>query len=266
MTNADAAPTQPQPNAGGGLARLALVLSLGGVGLALGGALGSGAGSFSFRIGLLMLVIGFLVSVVGGLVAIAALVLGRRGGLAKSRMGLAALGTALLFGSYFTAQFMAAMRVPPIHDITTNLTDVPQFSTLTVRADNLAKVPGGGDPAYAGLTPQARWQAIHAKAYGDLATLHLPLDTAKAMARATALVQSRGWTIAKVDAASGTIEATDTSTFFRFKDDVVIRVRPDVSPAGGVIVDMRSISRVGESDIGVNAERIRAFLRDLAKG
>lgn len=266
MTNADAVPTQPQPNAGGGLARLALILSLGGVGLALGGALGSGSGSFSFRIGLLMLVIGVVVSVVGGLAAIAALVMGRRGGWAKSRMGLAALGAALLFGSYFATQFMAAMRVPPIHDVTTNLADVPQFTALGVRADNLAKVPGQGDPAYAGLTPQARWQAIHAKAYGDLATLHLPLDTAKAMARATALVQNRGWAIAKVDAASGTIEATDTSTFFRFKDDIIIRVRPDVSPAGGVIIDMRSISRVGDSDIGVNAKRIRAFLHDLAKG
>lgn len=263
MTNADLA---PPPATGRGLARLALMLSLGGVVLALGGALGSGWGSFSFRIGLLMLVIGFLVSVVGGLVAIAALVLGRRRGWGKNRMGLAALGTALLFGSYFTAQFMTALRVPPIHDVTTNLTDAPQFTTLGVRADNLAKVPGEGDPAYAGLTPRARWQAIHAKAYGDLATLHLPLDTAKAMARATELVQSRGWTIAKVDAASGTIEATDTSTFFRFKDDVVIRVRPDLSPAGGAIVDMRSISRVGDSDIGVNARRIRAFFSDLAQG
>jgi uncharacterized protein (DUF1499 family) len=43
----------------------------------------------------------------------------------------------------------------------------------------------------------------------------------------------------------------------------VVRVRPDPSPKGGSIVDMRSISRVGGSDVGVNAERIREFLVDL---
>lgn len=264
MTDADLAPPARTPTSG--LARVALGLSVGGIALALGGALGSGSGSFSFRIGLLMLVIGFLISTVGGLTALAALVLGRRRGWATRRTGLAALGAALLFGSYFVVQLSTAMRVPPIHDITTNLADVPQFTTLTVRADNLAKVPGNGDPAYAGLDAAARWRAIHRKAYGDLATLHLALDTAKAMARATELVQRRGWTIAKVDAASGTIEATDTSFFFRFKDDIVVRVRPDTSPAGGAIVDMRSISRVGDSDIGVNAQRIRAFMAELAKG
>ena len=59
------------------------------------------------------------------------------------------------------------------------------------------------------------------------------------------------------------LEATDTTLFFRFKDDVVVRIRPDPARAGGSIVDMRSISRVGVSDVGVNAKRIRDFLRDL---
>jgi uncharacterized protein (DUF1499 family) len=53
--------------------------------------------------------------------------------------------------------------------------------------------------------------------------------------------------------------------FFRFKDDVVVRVRADPARPGGSIVDMRSISRVGGSDVGVNAARIRSFLVDLAK-
>ena len=63
--------------------------------------------------------------------------------------------------------------------------------------------------------------------------------------------------------ASGTVEATATTRFFRFKDDVVVRVRPDPASAGGSIVDMRSISRVGVSDLGVNARRVRAYLNDL---
>jgi uncharacterized protein (DUF1499 family) len=57
------------------------------------------------------------------------------------------------------------------------------------------------------------------------------------------------------------LEATDTTFFFRFKDDVAIRARP--APGGGTLVDMRSISRVGGSDVGVNAKRVRDFLRDL---
>ena len=64
---------------------------------------------------------------------------------------------------------------------------------------------------------------------------------------------------------SGILEAVDTSRFFRFKDNVVVRIRP-VGENDGSIVDMRSISRVGVSDIGVNAERVRRFLADLRRG
>ncbi len=248
------------------LARLALILSGGGLLTAIFAAAGTGSGSFSFKIGLLLLALGFLASVVGGLVALIALVSGRRRGLATSRAPLTALAIALVFGGYIIAQISTAMSVPPIHDVATDLAAVPQFITLPVRADNLVDIPSGGDAVLAAMPPEARWQAIHRKAYGDLKTLHLPLDTAKAMDRATRLVQARGWAIAKVDAATGTIEATDTSLFFRFKDDVIVRVWPGLSPAGGAIVDMRSISRVGESDIGVNARRIRAFLADMKQG
>lgn len=250
----------------GGLARLALLLSGGGLLAAIIGAVGTGSGSFGFKIGLLLLVVGFLASSVGGLVAIIAFARGRSSGAANRRTTLIALAIALVFGGYFIAQLSTAMSVPPIHDVATDLADVPQFTTLPVRADNLANIPSGGDAALAAMPPAARWQAIHRKAYGDITTLHLPLDTAKAMDRATRLVQARGWAIAKVDAASGTIEATDTSLFFRFKDDVIVRIRPDLSPAGGASLDMRSVSRVGESDIGVNAKRIRAFLADMKKG
>ena len=258
-------PNRPTQRAGG-LARLALILSGGGLLAAIIGAAGTGSGSFGFKIGLLLLVVGFLASSVGGLVAIIAFARGRSSGAAHRRTILIALAIALVFGGYFTAQLSTALRVPPIHEITTNLVDVPRFTTLTERADNFAAIPGEGDPAFAGMDPRARWAAIHRTGYGDLQTLHLPLDTAQAMRRATRLVQARGWAIAKVDAASGTIEATDTSLFFRFKDDVIVRIRPDLSPAGGASLDMRSVSRVGESDIGVNAKRIRAFLADMKKG
>ncbi len=60
----------------------------------------------------------------------------------------------------------------------------------------------------------------------------------------------------------GRFEATETSAFFQFKDDVVLRVRPSETGEGS-IVDMRSVSRVGVSDLGMNAKRVRAFLADL---
>ena len=87
---------------------------------------------------------------------------------------------------------------------------------------------------------------------------------ADAIRKAARLARERGWQIARVDTAAGTLEATDTSLFFRFKDDVVVRARP--APGGGSLVDMRSISRVGGSDVGVNAERVRDFLADLQRG
>jgi hypothetical protein len=61
-------------------------------------------------------------------------------------------------------------------------------------------------------------------------------------------------------AAAGRIEATDTTFWFGFKDDVVIRVEAD---GAGSRVDVRSVSRVGVGDVGTNATRIRAYLQKL---
>ena len=88
----------------------------------------------------------------------------------------------------------------------------------------------------------------------------MPWSVDETVRRAEALARERGWEVASAD-PRGIVEATDTSTFFRFKDDVVVRVTPN--PTGGSHVDMRSVSRVGVSDVGVNAKRIRAFLDDL---
>ncbi len=45
-----------------------------------------------------------------------------------------------------------------------------------------------------------------------------------------------------------------------------MRIRPDLAPLGGVSLRIHYLSRVGESDIGVKAKRIRAFLADMKKG
>jgi uncharacterized protein (DUF1499 family) len=78
--------------------------------------------------------------------------------------------------------------------------------------------------------------------------------------RALDVAQRMGWELVAADQASGRIEATDTTTWFGFKDDIVVRV---TSWGSGARVDMRSVSRVGRSDVGTNARRIREFLDAL---
>jgi uncharacterized protein (DUF1499 family) len=82
------------------------------------------------------------------------------------------------------------------------------------------------------------------------------------MQRAIDAARASGWEIVSSDTASGSLEATATTRWFGFKDDVIVRVRPEAG--GGSRVDVRSASRVGESDLGANAKRIREFLSRLA--
>ena len=247
------------------LTRAALVLSIGGVAAALVAAIGSGQGLWHFRGAFTVLRYAFFAAIAGGIVALVALVLSRRARvISLVAANLVALVVALGFVLYLGVQVRTARTVPAIHDASTNLDDLPQFTALKVREDNLEKIPDNDDPRLKALEPEARWKAIHREAYGDLKTVVLPTSPAETIRRAEALARERGWEIAKVDTAAGILEATATTLFFRFKDDVVVRARP--APGGGSLVDMRSISRVGGSDVGLNAKRIRAFLKDLQQG
>ena len=247
------------------LTRIALVLSIGAVAAALIAALGSGQGAWHFRVGFTVLRYTFFAAIAGAVIALIAIILARRARIAKLfAANLIALVLALGFVLYVGAQVRTARSVPAIHDAATNLDDLPQFTALKVREDNLEKIPDNDDPRLKAMDPETRWKTIHREAYGDLKTIVVPTPPADTIRRAEALARERGWEIAKVDTAAGILEATDTTLFFRFKDDVVVRARP--APGGGSLVDMRSISRVGGSDVGVNAKRIRDFLKDLQQG
>jgi len=91
--------------------------------------------------------------------------------------------------------------------------------------------------------------------------LRLELPPAQAFERAEGAARAMGWQIVTVDPDALRIEATDTTLMFGFKDDIVIRVRPQ---AQGSVVDVRSLSRIGGSDIGTNARRVRAILKRLS--
>lgn len=244
----------------------ALALAVGGLAAALIAAVGTGAEAWTFRTGFSILRYAFYAAVAGGLLAIVAFFVSRRSGVRTGRLNNVAILVAAAFAAYLMSHIATARSVPAIHDATTDLADVPQFAALTVRADNLEDIPDDGRPELAALDPENRWKAIHREAYGGLRSINLPLTVPVATQRAEALVRTRGWAVARVDRQAGIVEATATTLFFRFKDDVVVRVRPDPERPGGSIVDMRSISRVGGSDVGVNAARIKAFLADLQAG
>lgn len=156
-----------------------------------------------------------------------------------------------------------AFTVPAIHDISTDLADPPQFQMLALRKDNWDAIPGASDADKKGMSPEQRWEVIHRAEYGDIRTVRINEPVVDVISKADRLAKVRGWDVAVSDPVEGRLEATATSTFFRFKDDVVLRVKPTEDGTGSV-VDMRSVSRMGTSDIGVNAKRVRAFLADLS--
>ena len=172
------------------------------------------------------------------------------------------MGVALLYVAWVGTFLMAALTVPAIHDVSTDLADPPAFQTLALRADNLDNVPGADDADMRGLTPLQRWAVVHQKAYGDIRSVRSNEPVPMVIAKAERLAKARGWEVAVSLPEEGRFEATETSAFFQFTDDVVLRVRPSETGEGS-IVDMRSVSRVGISDLGMNAKRVRAFLADL---
>lgn len=145
-----------------------------------------------------------------------------------------------------------AKRLPLIHDITTDYFDPPAFVALQAERN---KAPNGS--AYGGLEVAAAQQ----KAYPDIKSIVVKSSPADAIQRALDAARSMGWEVVSTDAPSGRIEATDTTAWFGFKDDIVVRVRPEGT---GSRIDVRSVSRVGDSDLGANAKRIRGFIAKLA--
>ncbi len=244
------------------LARLTLFLGIASVAVALIGALGAGADIWSKMAGMKGLTWGFYLGVAALVVGLYTLLRYMKAG---SRVIMVALAGMVLAGGYvgyIGTQIAKARSVPAIHDVTTNLDNPPTFAVLEMRKDNLRGVPGDKDPEFRGLDALERWQKMHRDAYGDIRPLTIRAPQADVMAKAEGLVKKRGWDIAAVDVAQGRIEATDTVALLKFKDDMVLRIIP-AARDGETVVDMRSISRIGQSDLGVNARRVREFMADL---
>lgn len=146
-----------------------------------------------------------------------------------------------------------ARSVPPIHDITTDTDNPPEFeAVLPLRGDDANPVDYT-DPE---VPRQQR------EAYPDIQPLEIGLPPDEAFTHALTAGESMGWEIVATDPGRGRLEATATTFWFGFRDDVVVRITPIES---GSRIDVRSTSRVGRSDVGANAERIRKYFAEFRR-
>ncbi|RUO35772.1 DUF1499 domain-containing protein [Aliidiomarina sanyensis] len=144
-------------------------------------------------------------------------------------------------------QYQTAQSVPRIHDITTDTVNPPAFIAIApLRADapNPVEYPG------------EETAQLQQAAYPDIQTMRFTIPAPDVYAAALRVVERAGWELVEANANEGRIEATASTRWFGFKDDVVIRI---VADGGDTLLDMRSKSRIGLSDVGANANRIRAF-------
>lgn len=194
--------------------------------------------------------IGAGATIVGLLLLIWQALQSSRHGPSSMLMGLAVIAAATSFVIPYL-QMQTARSVPAIHDISTDLGNPPEFVAIApLRANAPNPVAYAGDET-------AKQQR---QAYADISTWTSAAGVEQVYEQSLQVVSDMGWQLVASDLAEGRIEATDTTTWFGFKDDVVIRL---VATEQGTAVDVRSKSRVGRSDVGVNAKRIRAFLAAL---
>jgi len=179
--------------------------------------------------------------------------------LAAGRFGIsrpAAAAAALLFAVPVAVMAANEATPPPgdlINDVTTDLEDPPEFAAVIP-----LRPPGSNPIEYGGAAVAAAQRVAHP----EVAPIFTALEPEAAFQKAFETAESLGWNIVSGDMQAGIIEAVDTTRFFRFKDDVVIRIRPN---DGGARVDLRSRSRIGRSDLGKNAKRILTFTDEFQK-
>lgn len=235
-----------------GWAAAGLVLAVLAAAGAAAAGLGTRLGLWQFRTGFTILRVSGYAGLGAGAICLGLTLLAAVRG-SRPSLPIAVLGVAFGFAaSYLPWHWMRkAASVPRIHDISTDTDDPPRFVALLP-----VRQASSNGAAYGGPEVAAQQKA----AYPDIIPVDLPLPPPEALRKAESAARALHWNIAAVDAAEGRLEATATTFWFGFKDDVAVRVRPAKS---GSRLDVRSMSRVGKSDIGTNAERIREFVRRL---
>ena len=155
-------------------------------------------------------------------------------------------------------QIVAAVSVPPIHDISTDTQNPPAFVETKLSRIGAQNGVEYGDAVW----PAERLAAATLSAYPELRPINSSLERSEAIEKSREVLESMGLEIISVDFEAGRLEAVETSFWFGFKDDIVVRVQ-EAPNANGVRIDIRSKSRVGQSDLGVNAKRVLAFTKNF---
>lgn len=189
-------------------------------------------------------------------------------GLIFSRQRVMSLCVLIVGGGVAIAilmQVMAGRSVPAIHDITTDTENPPEFVEIVAlrgEGSNSLDYANKQAPVARGSTEMKSNRELQEGYYTDIKPLNLEMGTTPCFDMAAEVAGKQGWEMVNVDAEALIIEATDTTFWYGFKDDVVIRISGD---AMSCRVDMRSVSRVGMSDVGVNAKRIRSYMAALVE-
>lgn len=256
-----------------GVLGLALLLPL----YFAGAALGARFGVFGWRLGLGTLIVDSGPRLLIGVLALAIVIFLATVVKAPRRGWRSALVAILIpaLGLGYLAWIRArSADIPPIHDVSTRPDDPPRFTpallsqralsadtnpivSLTVPVSTLEKYRG---PRFAEMGDRTVGQ-IAAEAYPAVRPLTTSATPEIAYAAALAEARTQGWAIVSEDAATGTLNATATTFWFGFKDDVAVRARAE---GAGSVIDVRSTSRVGLGDIGANAARIETYLAGVA--
>ena len=162
--------------------------------------------------------------------------------LVASLLGLAILAPTI------NSVFNKPASYPPIHDITTNTDNPPEFTAITEE-----RTGAKNSLIYGG--PEISKQQL--QAFPNIKPIITPLSVQDAYIKALIIAHEMQWEIVSEDVTSMRFEATDKTPFFNFSDDIVVKISDQEI---GSRVDLRSVSRIGRGDRGVNAQRITKFI------
>jgi len=210
--------------------------------------LGNRLGLWDFGLGFMMLAAGIILAVIGLVTGVIGTIVSIRKPYPaeKNKLIISTVICLLISGTMFM-QFQVATSVPPIHNISTDQIDPPQFNkVLALRV--------GSNPVEYDREVLGEQQS---SAYPRVQSLQSPLDAQASMLRSIEVLENMGLEIVDTDFDALQVEATSTSLLFGFKDDVVVRIRQS---GPGSLIDLHSVSRVGQSDLGMNAKRILEFI------
>ncbi len=229
------------------LASLSLAMGVLAVVLPVLGALGTRMGLWSFGVGLLLAPVGLLFAIIGLVLGSIALPRLRRAGAPLGGVAAGA-GLSALVLLYLGGATLSGFSVPPIHNVSTDIADPPAFTTA-------ASLRGDGDNPLS--YDSETIGPIQREFYPELTSLvtQLPRDQVYELARE--VLVDMGLELTREAPEQGEIEAVATTFWFGFKDDVAVRLR---ETDAGTRMDVRSVSRVGVSDLGANADRISEII------